>query len=437
MPRFEPFPGVRYDLGGVDVSAVVAPPYDVVGPADRADLAARSPYNAVHVDVVDDAAIAARTGDAQGGCTALSVPGSERPTGYDTAGCRFEEWLAAHVLAVDPEPSFYVYRMGYRDDDGRPRQTTGVVGALELSVPGEGTGRDAVLPHERTLPKAKDDRLRLMRACRANLSPVWCLTLAQGLSALCEPSGTPTAICTDDDGVHHRLWRITQPAVTRAISDLVASAPVVIADGHHRYETALAYRDERRAANGDHPADYDLLMALVVELAPDELGVRAIHRLLTGLPDGFDLPGALSGQFDPAPIRSGDARTGPESGGPMLVTAEGSWVLTTRPAESAGAAGAPGEPGKSGEPGDDDPPDSEMLDAALASLPPHTLGFDHRAAYVEAEVAAGRAQAGFLLRPVAVGQIAAAARAGRRMPEKTTFFSPKPRTGMVFRRVTG
>src|SRR4029077_1915435 len=130
--------------------------------------------------------------------------------------------------------------MGFHDESGRPHQTSGVIGALELAVPGEGD----VLPHERTMPKPKGDRLDLMRSCRANISPVWGLSLAEGLSALCEPSGPPTARCTDDDGVHHRIWRLEQPAVLEAISAAVGGAPVVIADGHHRYETALHYRDE-------------------------------------------------------------------------------------------------------------------------------------------------------------------------------------------------
>src|SRR5437763_15430941 len=184
--------------------------------------------------------------------------------------------------------------MGYHDADGRPRQTSGVIGALELSVPGEGD----VLPHERTMSKPKDDRLNLLRSCRANLSPIWVLSLAEGLSALCELPGPPDARCTDDEGVHHRLWRITRPGVVAAMADAVASAPVVIADGHHRYETALAYQEERRAA-GAGPGDHDLIMAYAVELADEQLSIRPIHRLLTGLPPDVDLIGILSEWFEP------------------------------------------------------------------------------------------------------------------------------------------
>ncbi|MBV8235876.1 MAG: DUF1015 domain-containing protein, partial [Acidimicrobiia bacterium] len=232
MPRFEPFAGVRYNSDAVELDGVVAPPYDVIGPEERLALERRDPHNVVHVDLPRD------------------EPGRDR---YTAAGCRLDEWLVEHVLARDDEAAFYVYRMGYRDTGGRPRQTSGVIGALELSVPGEGD----VLPHERTMPKPKDDRLNLLRSCHANLSPIWVLSLAGGLSGLCELPGPPDARCTDDAGVHHRLWRIIQPGVASALAEAVGSAPVVIADGHHRYETALAYRDERRAA-GAGPGDHDL-----------------------------------------------------------------------------------------------------------------------------------------------------------------------------------
>ena len=244
MPRFEPFAAVRYDTGRVSLDDVVAPPYDVIGPDERRRLAARSPHNVVHVD--------------------LPQPdgGGDR---YAAAGARFAGWLADGILTVDEEPGFYVYRMGWRDEQGRVGQTTGVIGALELAPPGE----RGVLPHERTMGKPKDDRLNLMRATRANLSPIWGLSLASGLSALCEVAGPPLARHTDEDGVHHRLWTLRQPAVVAAVREIVASAPVVIADGHHRYETALAYRDERAALTGGGPADHDLVLAYLVELTGD------------------------------------------------------------------------------------------------------------------------------------------------------------------------
>ncbi len=399
MPRFEPFAGVRYDLDRVDLDDVVAPPYDVIGADNQAALEARSPFNIVHIDL------------------ARSENGRDR---YTTAGCRFEEWLAEGILRTDPEPGFYAYRMGYHDAEGQSRQIAGVLGALEVVAPGEGD----VLPHEETQPRVRDDRLKLLRACRADLSPVWGLSMAEGLTDLAGASpGAPVARCTDEEGVHHRMWRLTQPGVVEAVAQTVGSAPVVIADGHHRYATALAHRDELGGADGS-----DLLLALVCELADGQAGVRPIHRLIAGLPAGFDLVAALEPYFD-AVDAGGDPSTLPdgmaEAGGLGLVVDGGrSWLLLPR----AGAG--------TGDAGEDTPPDAALLDQALAALPTHTLGFEHSLDSVLAQVGAGEASAGVLLRPVDVHHIARAAVAGRRMPTKTTFFHPKPRTGMVFRRLS-
>jgi uncharacterized protein (DUF1015 family) len=400
VPRFEPFAGIRYNPEAVAIDRVIAPPYDVIGPDELHRLEERSPHNVVYVDLSRDEA--------------------ERDK-YTAAGCRFDEWLAQEILLNDPEPSFYVYRMGYHDSDGRPRQTSGAIGALELSVPGEGD----VLPHERTMSKPKDDRLNVMRACRANLSPIWVLSLAEGLSALCELPGPPDLRATDDEGVHHRLWRITQPGVVSAIADAVRSAPVVIADGHHRYETALAYRDERRQASPG-PGAHDLIMAYAVELAEEQLSIRPIHRLLTGLAPDFDLVGFFSQWFEPfdggPPTESLSARMA-DAGALALVLPDQAWLL--RPRETS----------RPGVELDLERSDADRFAEAAAALPRHDLAYQHGAGNVVAMVEKGEAQAGVLLRPVSVAQMASAARAAHRLPEKTTFFYPKPATGLVFRRV--
>ncbi|MEA2973083.1 MAG: hypothetical protein QOG82_1541 [Actinomycetota bacterium] len=404
MARFEPFPGIRYDPERVDLADVLAPPYDVVDDEAAARLEARSPYNAVFVE--------------------LGRVGADDDR-YDRATHHFDDWLAQGILRVDEEPSFYVYRMGWHDDAGVARQTTGILGALELSLPEEGR----VLPHERTMGKPKGDRLRLLRASRANLSPVWGLSLAPGLTDLCQVSGPPVGRATDEDGVHHRLWRVTQPGMVSAIADAVGSAPVVIADGHHRYETALAYRDERRAATGDARGDFDLLMALVVELTADQLEVQPIHRIVSGLPDDFDLVGTL------APFFEVEEAVRPPAGDDRQPTGGAAW-LTGRMETEGALALVVGERAwllRARQPTGE--PDAIVLDAALAALPDHQLDFHQSAEVVTDLVGAGKAQAAMLVRPVAVSQIAAAARAGHRMPAKTTFFAPKPRTGLVFRRL--
>ena len=408
MPRFEPFAALRYQPSEVHLADVVAPPYDVISPEERAHLEARSPYNVVHVDLSRE---------------------DQARNRYDAARCHFQQWLADGVLAADDGPGYYLYAIGWRDTDGRARQTIGVLGALELDA--DRTG--AVLPHERTMAKPMDDRLRLLRACHVNLSPIWSLSLAAELGPLLQPVGGPMARCTDEDGIHHRLWRVTSPALVAAISATVGGAPVVIADGHHRYETALAYRAERRAANGDAPGDYDLTLAYVTPLEDADLGVRPIHRMLADLPEGFPVAEALSGRFalEPAPaglpIEELPERMA-QAGALGLVLSGRAYLLRPRP-RAGDAPGTGTSPGVA----DDGLADSELLEAALGALPAHAVAYHPDIAHVAALVEKGEVQAGVLLRPATVRQIAAAARAGRRLPQKTTFFYPKPRTGMAFR----
>ena len=393
MARFDPFPGIRYDLDRSDLASVIAPPYDVIDDAQRAALAARDEHNAVRIDLPSLA------------------DGDER---YEVARCLLRDWQAEGVLVADPQPSFTVYRMTAVDEDGVERRTTGVIGALELTPPGTD-----ILPHEHTTPKAKSDRLDLLRACRANLSAIWGLSLAKGLTDLLPVDQPPLADAVDDEGVRHTVWRVEDPATCAAISAAVGEQPVVVADGHHRYETSLAYRGEREASDGTAgPAE--ATMAFVVELVEDELTVHAIHRLLSGLPDDFDFLEALSPWFEPAgpppadrPITAAMA----EAGCLAIVHAHGELLLRPRPEALAEARDL----------------DSSRLDVALAALPPHELAYQHGVANVRAAVASGSAQAGILLRPATVAQIEATAHGGERMPPKTTFFHPKPRTGLVFR----
>lgn len=388
MPAFSPFCGLRYAAPDGSLDDLVAPPYDVVDAEDRAALVARSEHNAIVVE--------------------LPAGGDDR---YQQAAAALTRWEAEGVLVRDERPSFTVVRMTYRGEDGTARSTTGVIGALALSEPGEG----GILPHERTTPKDKADRLELLRATRVNVSPIWGLSPAAGLTELIAPNGPPDAAATDPEGVLHEVWRIDDPARLAAIGEAVDAQPVIVADGHHRYEVALAYAAEA----GDEAAGS--VMTLVVELAEDELTVRAIHRLLAGLPQGIDLCETFDHAFEISEVGPLDetvlARMD-AAGALGLVTADGVRLMKPRPSTVQSA-------------GQD--LDSARLDVALAALPPHDLVFQHGWDLVARAVAEGRADAGVLLRPATVEQIAATGRGGERMPPKTTFFAPKPRTGLVFR----
>jgi uncharacterized protein (DUF1015 family) len=401
VPDFVPFRALRFaadpTAAGTDLTAVCSPPYDVIEADDRAALLRADPHNMVRLILPDT---------------------------YAGAAAALRDWRAAGVLGTDDEPTFSVYRMSYVGDDGAPTTTTGVIGALALDA-------GAVAPHERTLPKAKSDRLELLRATRANLEPIWGISLAEGLSALLRVDGPPDAWADDTEGTRHELFRLGDPARIAAIRSAVADAGLVLADGHHRFETSCTYRDERGRAGAGDDAGAGFIMMLVVELADDQLCVRAIHRLLHGVA-GIDLRRALAGAFD---VRGAGANT-PEGvsdleramrdqGGLGLVDSRGLCLLVPRPALGAALAEQPAALGNV---------DSARFDAGvLPAVPGATLAYRNDARAVAALVAHGVADAAVLLRPVGVDAIRTAALAGVRMPEKTTFFAPKPRTGMVIR----
>ncbi len=401
MARFEPFPGLRYDTELAPLGEVVAPPYDVVDEACRKLLATRSPYNAIHVELPEPD----------------EARGLDR---YAHAATLLDAWQREGVLRADDTAALYVYRMRFREDGLGERSTTGVIGALALDV----EGGSEVLPHERTMPKPKGDRLDLLRATRTNLSPIWGLSLATGLAAACRDATGGLAAqmhVSDEEGVDHELWPVVDPTAIAAITDLVGSTPVVIADGHHRYETATFYRNEVRGATGGAGGPHDLVMALVVELSEEELVVRPTHRLVSALPADLDLVEVLQPFFEAEPTSVDLAKLPAlmaERGALGLVTAEGTFLLLPTPDLEASAEADL---------------DSSRLDVALAALPAHEIVYQHGTRPVADAVASGQSQAGFLLRPATVAQIAETAHSGRRMPPKTTFFHPKPRTGLVFR----
>jgi uncharacterized protein (DUF1015 family) len=397
MPRFEPFAGLRYDSGRVDLSAVTAPPYDVIDPAERARLAGRHSANAVRVE--------------------LPEPDHRANLDrYQHAAEQLRRWEEEGILQRDHTAALYAYRM--TSPDGHA--TNGVIGCLGL----DDASAAQILPHEQTLPKPKSDRLDLLRATRANLSPIWGLSLTSGLTATFERHDRPDATAVDDDQVTHELWVVDDPATIATVSDAVAASPVVLADGHHRLATAITYRQERLAAGADgtpDPEGADGVMALVVELAAEQLEVGAIHRGLSGLPDGLDLVDTFSSWFDVTRAGDFDDRTTGalgQAGALSLVMASGAWLLTPKD-------GTPEAAGSD--------LDSSMVALVIAELPEHELDFYNSWQDAVASVADERSQAAVLLRSVSVEQIAEWAGAGRRMPPKTTYFHPKPRTGMVFR----
>jgi uncharacterized protein (DUF1015 family) len=391
VPRFEPFAAIRYATD--DMASVIAPPYDVLSEADVEALQARSPHNIVRIDVPRG--------------------GEDR---YDLAAKTMHAWLDEQVLVIDPEPSFTIYRMRFTDSAGVRRDIAGVLGALEV-VELEAGG---VLPHERTTPQASTDRLDLTRATAANLSPVWGLSLSSGLTELlAEPGEVFGAVM--DAGVEHVVERVTDPQRIAAIRDKLGAEDVLIADGHHRYGVSRSYRDEVRETTGRTDTAAELTLAFVNELIEEQLSVAAIHRLYANI-EVADLARALARSFELMRIDRPSTDTLAAmavEGFLVLFTREGVWRMQPKPGRFHGVRAL----------------DGGWLETALADVP-LTVSYQHGLDEALSEVDSGRAAAAVLIRPVSVAEIERTAREGLLMPPKSTFFTPKLKTGFVIRSLT-
>ena len=392
MPRFEPFQALRYRRN-VDLHDVCSPPYDVLSDADRLALATQHANNIVLID----------------------MPVSATGNAYEHAATVLKQWMSDGVMVRDEAPSFTLYRMRFTDSTGKPRNVVGVIGALE--VVDEGAG--GVLPHERTTPKAKTDRLELTRATDANLSPVWGLSLAPALSQLLIESGELLGELTDELGVVHSVERVTDTARIAAISSAVAAHPVVIADGHHRYAISRTYRDETRERTNNTTTGAELTLTYINELIDEQLSVAAIHRLYEGI-TYKELAAALSPFFtitDADPIGETTLSQMNERGSLCLVAKTGRTHWLTPIAEKfTGIRNL----------------DSAYLEHALSSVQ-HEVRYQHGVSEVQRELQTSDATAAILIRPVSVAEIQRTANEGLLMPPKSTFFTPKLRTGFVLR----
>lgn len=386
MPRFEPFRALRYDRPS---AATTSPPYDVLSEDDRNRHAAGDPHNVVHVD----------------------MPRGDRP--YERAAATLAEWRSDGTLRLDDRPSYTLYRMAFRDDAGRTRATIGVVGALE--VVDEGSG--GVLPHERTTPKDKTDRLDLTRATASNLSCVWGLSLGTGLTEVLRSSGEPVGEIIDEDGVVHSVERVDEPERIEAISEAISNSDVLIADGHHRYAVARTYRDENRGTSLESAATTTL--AYIGELIGDQLAIAAIHRLYRGITQA-ELIEHLRSYFEvsdsgPAPS---DVLTVMEATKRLFLLEDPDSGRFLTPIDDAFASLRD--------------LDSLRLETALAASGAE-VAYQHGLDESRQRLASGEFTAGILIRPTSIAEIRRTAEEGLLMPPKSTFFTPKLRTGLVMR----
>jgi uncharacterized protein (DUF1015 family) len=387
MPRVAPFEGLVFDPGVVGpLERVTAPPYDVISDVRRDRLLRASPYSVVHLDL------------ARGSADPKDPDGR-----YLRAARLISDWEAAGALRRSAEPSYYAYEMAFRLEGAR-RRIRGLLCAMDLEDWG-----GAVVPHERTMEGPVEDRLRLLRATRTQLSAVYGTVAGpvaslQGL--LDEAAELPAPFqAVDDEGVRHRMWAVPGSV---PVASWLQDRSLLIADGHHRYTTSLRYRAERRADTG--PGPWDAVLTLIVDVGTQDLPVLPFHRVareVAGAVEGTrvrDLAEILS-EIDDARLTYG------------VVTVEDD-SLVHRVARLRG-----------------DPPTVRALHAEVLDgrVPAGSLRFVPDASEAEAAVRAGEAAAAYLLPPTSTDRIRRVVEAGERLPQKSTYYWPKPRTGMVMR----
>jgi uncharacterized protein (DUF1015 family) len=423
MAEIAPINSIHYDLERVGPFAdLAAPPYDVIDSAGRSELLVRSPKNIVEVD--------------------LPEPPADDPDGdrYANAAAILSGWLDDGTMTRDDAPSIWAMTQEYDGPGGTRMTRHGFLCRVRLAEYGSG-----IRAHERTQPGPKEDRLRLTRSTRCNLSPVFSLyegdvwpTLAPAIDGQ-----QVWAQVTDSDDTEHRIWLITDPEVIASVASAVADAEMLIADGHHRYETALTYRNERIEADGE-AGDADFVMMALVGLDDPGLTVFPTHRLLTEIAADEQkrttLGEGMRELFDIAQVDHSDLDPGGAEGigvfgyldshhrQPMRLTLNdaGRKVVDS---ELAGASDAYRE-----------------LDAAILEA----VVFKHLLGMTEDDIAAkrglaytphneralqmldaGDADVALLLRPTPVDAVKAVADAGETMPPKSTYFFPKLLTGIA------
>jgi uncharacterized protein (DUF1015 family) len=443
VPTIKPFRALRYEREAIgDLALVTSPPYDVILPDEHRALLARHPRNVVRLDLPAEEA------------------GDEPDERYRRAAHTFTAWRSDGTFHKDPRPSIYVYEQDYVvPGTNVSRIQRGFLARLRLEPFG---AEGSVLPHERTLSAPREDRYKLIRATGANMSPVVGLYEDQSgraaaiLSELARAAGSPAADITDRDRVRHRLWVVSADQATDEPTDLAreliaraSAGPITIADGHHRYETALRYRDERRMTRSceSDPA-FDYVLMLFLETTAEPLTVLPTHRVVKGLGEGAaGLLAAAAALFDVRPVQDPEslaatfgsaAQTADPSSGRRgrfgLWTRAGGALLTARRSEFELDLPEGGSALRR--------LDVTLLQVALERL----LGIDPAATAAGGKVgytkSAGEAldwvdraqdgaDAAFLLEGTPVADIIAVARDGDVMPQKSTYFFPKPLSGLV------
>jgi uncharacterized protein (DUF1015 family) len=407
MAEVEPLRALHYNLAAVpSLADVTAPPYDVIDAEQRAELLKRSPLNVVEIDLPE-------------------APSGGDP--YEHAAETLEAWTLDGVLVADREPAIWALTQDYSTPDGGRRTRHGFLARVRVTDYGAGRVR----PHERTQPGPKEDRLRLTRATRHNLSPIFALHPGAVWSGIEPHLGDPWGEVSDSEGTVHRVWRIPDPAVHEAIAAALSDAELLIADGHHRYETARIYADE---IGGEGPHRYTLMC--LVSLEDPGLTIFGTHRMLAGF-DSNRLDVGIREHFDVLEVDADDVDPALEEGVGVFGFIDGERRLRLRLREPGALDAA--LPDRSAA--------YRRLDAVILEELILKATLRMSAADIEGKRGLGYAKgieeatrlvegddydSGFILRPTPVSQVRQVAAAGETMPPKSTFFFPKLLTGIAF-----
>lgn len=415
MTQIAAFRALRYDTAVAgDMASLIAPPYDVISPQQREQLTQRSEHNIVRVDLP------------------LPIPGEGDK--YAAAAVLLAEWISADAVKAEESPAVYIYGQVFTVD-GKTFDRRGLMVRIRLPEPGGST----VHQHEKTFEGPKADRLNLTRATRCNISPVFSLYPDEGnevMSALAPAAAEAPAVdVTDADGVRHRLWVVSDEAAIAKAAELMTDRDLFIADGHHRFNTAINYRNELLESGmpfpDDHPANYVLMQ--IVSMSDPGLAILPTHRVVRGLVDGAaeKLLESLATEFDVVET-AGELPTVLEGQIGLIVAGKpGGWVLTPR-----GDVLASRMPDRSA--------DWRKLDVAVLHggiledlLTPLLAGDQVEIKYVHEASEAAEALTGedyqlaFIMAPTPLAALRQLAATGELMPQKSTYFFPKLATGLV------
>jgi uncharacterized protein (DUF1015 family) len=442
MAEIVPFRGIRYDATrGRALGQLLAPEYDLVSGAQRDELLRLSPCNIIHLTLGED-----RPGDSP-----------TTTNKYVRAAELWSSWLARDILRRDPAPAVYPLEQSFWAPDGRTLKRRGVIVAVRLHPFSDGV----IVPHEKTLTAPKADRLEVIKAVKANLSPIFGLYRDEGgvttrvLDAISDVE--PAAETDSDDGVHHRLWRTSDPEVVKTLQDLLAPQRIFLADGHHRYETALVYRRMLEEKEPGLPAHggHHYLLAFLCPMNDPGLFLFATHRLVYGLED-FSLPTfleRLAPYFTmetlaedirrPAGRAWAVSKLGEHAGKStsfLMITAEDqrARIVTLREDVDLSEAELPANPTLAAL--DVTALHSVVLQHILGLSPQaqekqENVTFVRDAGEAVNRVLSGEHPLGFLLNPTPMWQVEAVGEAGETMPQKSTLFYPRLMSGLVMREV--